>query len=189
MWSVKKVNKDFGEYTDDINEYLSSVSLSIDAFLELIEYYKTVERDVIIVMLGDHGPAFISDLISDKELTNDQQEIMKRAVPYYVWSNIELKTEVFSKYAPITDIVPLLLKAANMPLTGYYKSIIDLHEKVPIRTSTGYYMDINGCIGKITQDYEYYNIIQNYYFLEYNNLTGSRDYNEGWYKLNSTQEN
>ena len=178
------VSKDYGDYTDDINEYLSSVNQSIDAFVELINYFENSDRDVVIMMLGDHGPSFISNLISDKALSSEQQEIAKRTIPYYVWSNIEIQTEIFPEYASMVDLVPLMLKSADMPLTGYYKTIIELNEKVPVRTVYGSYMDNNGNIGQITPDYEHYNLIQNYYYLEYNNLLHSDDYNDTWFNLN-----
>lgn len=177
------VEGDYGDYTDDINEYLSSVDKSIDAFIELINYFEDLDRDVVIMMLGDHGPAFISNLTSDKELTSEQQEIAKRTIPYYVWSNMEMETEVFSEYESMVDLVPLMLKSTGMSLTGYYKTIIDLNEKVPVRTVYGSYIDDDGNIGTITSDYEHYNLIQNYYYLEYNNLHHSDDYNEAWFKL------
>ena len=181
------VEGNYGDKTDDINEYLTSVNQSIDAFLELVDYFKKSERKVVVMMLGDHAPAFVSDLISDKDLNNIQQEIAKRMVPYYVWSNVELETDCFSNYTSMVDLVPLMLKSAKMPLTGYYQEIIELNEEVPIRTSTGHYIDKNGQSGEIQPQSQYYDLIQNYYYLEYNNLKHAEDYNAAWFELNINQ--
>ena len=70
-----------------------------------------------------------------------------------------------------------------MPLTGYYQEIIELSEKIPVRTSTGHYMDNRGMIGEVIPESEYYDLIQNYYYLEYNNLLRSEDYNSIWFEL------
>lgn len=178
------VKGNYGDKTDDINEYLTSADQSIDAFLELVDYFKENERKVIIMMLGDHAPAFVSDLTSDKGLTNIQQEIAKRTVPYYIWTNTNIESETFPVYASMVDLVPLMIKSIGMPLTGYYQEIINLNKMVPIRTSTGHYMDKNNQSGEIKPGSEYYDLIQNYYYLEYNNLKCSEDYNSAWFELN-----
>lgn len=180
---------DYGEYTDDINEYLTSAEKSVDAFLELIQYFETLDRDVIIMMMGDHVPAFLADVPCGRNLTGQQQEIAKRLIPYYVWSNHRINTAVFPEYASMVDLLPLLLKAADMPLTGYYKTIIDLNREVPLRTSTGLYMDAAGTILCNMPDAPCYDLIQNYYYLEYNNLIRDDDYNPEWFTLRESPAN
>lgn len=177
------VNGDYGDYTDDINEYLTSINKSAESFLDLINYFSKSDRPVVVMMLGDHAPAFISDLTSNKGLSAEQQEIAKRTVPYYVWSNCEFDAGVLPKYTSMVDLVPAMLKAAGMPLSGYYKTIVSLNEQVPIRTSTGLYMDADGDIGSVLPDMPYYDLIQNYYYLEYNNLIQEDDYNPEWFEL------
>ena len=177
------ITRDYGEYTDDINEYLTSAEKSVDAFLELIRYFNTSNRNVVIMMMGDHAPAFLADIACGRNLTDQQQEIARRLIPYYVWSNYQIDTGVFPEYASMVDLLPLLLKATDMPLTGYYKTIINLNREVPIRTSTGLYMDASGNIFRNMPDAPYYSLIQNYYYLEYNNLAHEKDYNSEWFTL------
>lgn len=169
------VGGDYGKYTDDINEFLSSVELSVDAFAELIRYFESSDREVIVMMLGDHAPAFLADMPTNRDMTSGQQEIAKRTVPYYVWSNCGIDTGVFPEYASMIDLVPLLMKAAGMPLTGYYKAITDLNKQVPVRLSTGMYMDAEGKTGTFAPDSPYYESMQNYYYMEYTNLTQKDD--------------
>ncbi len=177
------IDGDYGEYTDDINEYLTSVDKSINAFVDLIEYFENSNRKVVVMMLGDHAPAFLSDIPSNRELTAGQQDIAKRSIPYYIWSNRQIDDAVLPTYASMVDLVPLMLKSAGMPLTGYYKTIVELNQKVPIRTSTGLYMGADGEIASNVPGTPYYDIIQNYYYLEYNNLTRSDDYRPKWFEL------
>ena len=51
------IKNDFGDLSDDVEEFLSSLYLSAKAFRELTEYFTTVDRDVIICMVGDHAPS------------------------------------------------------------------------------------------------------------------------------------
>lgn len=177
------VKADYGEYTDDINEYLTSVEKSVDAFVDLIRYFEKVDRKTVIMMVGDHAPAFIADVPTNRILTEEEKDLAQRMVPYYVWSNQEIDVGVIPKFASMVDLVPILLRSVNMPLTGYYKTIIELNERVPIRTSTNLYMDAEGKIGRYIPNEPYYDIIQNYYFLEYNNLVKGNDYNPEWFEL------
>ena len=72
-----------------IEEYLTCLSLSDEAFKNLTSYYEKCERDVIICMVGDHSPRFAKDLIYDS--ADDQTKICLRGTPVYIWANFEGK--------------------------------------------------------------------------------------------------
>lgn len=177
-----KVASDLGNMTDDVNEYLMSVQKSVTAFIDLIEYYENQDREAIILMVGDHAPAFITELPPREELSMTEQELAKRMVPFYVWSNSDIDTSIFGEYAGMTDLIPLLLKSADMPLTAYYHQIVQLHDDVPLRTSTGIYKDYENTVGNIEESM-YYDEIMNYYYLEYNNIKHADDYKASWFEL------
>lgn len=85
-----------------------------------------------------------------------------------IWSNFGLDITYFNnKYATMTDLLPLVKAAVGMQLTNYDRIICDLSQRVPVRTSYGVYMDAKKSIGKITSDCPYYEVIQNYYYAEY----------------------
>ena len=172
------VDEDFGNFTDDVNEYLTSISMSAEAFLELTEYYSEYDRDVIILMVGDHAPNFISNLPSKQGLFGEEKEMALYTVPYYVWSNTKIDCSAFSEKMSMIDLIPALLKSVKIPLSVYYHTILDLHAEVPVRTSYGAYLDQKGNIGKIEEGSPYYEKIQNYYYMEYNNVLRGKDYRE-----------
>lgn len=176
------INADLGDLTDDVNEYLSSVKLSLEAFEMLVRYYEKTDRDVILFMMGDHAPSFISQLPSRTELTESETELAQKTVPYYVWTNSDYDLSAFTQYISMVDAGPLILDAAEMPLTGYYKTILELHKEIPVRTNTGLYIDANGSIGKVADNDEYQRKVQNYHSLEYINIK-KEDYNSSWYEL------
>lgn len=170
---------DFGDLTDDINEFLSSIQLSCSAFKELTEYFAEVDRDVIICMVGDHAPSFASNLPArdDNEIDNDS--INLRSVPYVIWSNFDADlSSVYTDYASMVDLVPMVLHAAGLPLSTYYQYILDLHETVPIRTSTGLYVDRDLHIGTYEPSDKYYEQMRLYYYMEYNSLLEGEEYRE-----------
>lgn len=172
-----QISGDYGDLTDDINEYLTSVQLSSQAFCQLIDYYSSSKRPVIILMVGDHAPAFVSQIV-DNQLGEMEREIAERTVPYFVWSNMSIDRSVFTENTTMVDLVPMMLESANMPISNYYASILALNKKVPIRLCNDIYADSKGLCFKLDKQNEYYDQLLNYYYMEYNRLIKGKDYIE-----------
>ena len=169
------VETDFGAVTDDVNEYLSSIKLSAEAFRELTDYFKDSQRDVIICMVGDHAPSIISDLPNDVESPITDSNLNKCTVPYVVWSNFDADVTSYTDYMSMTDLVPMTLKAAGLPLSAFYNTVLNLHEEYPIRTKSGRYYDRDFKSGSFGADSEI-RLLSDYYYMEYNSLHAGDDY-------------
>ena len=161
--------------TDDVEEYLSSVELSAKAFRDLVGYYEQEERRVIICMVGDHAPSFISELPHKQSMSFEELEIAKRIVPYVIWSNYGVEMASYTDYVSMVDVLPIVMQTAGVPLSTFYQRIIDLHEEVPIRTSNGIYMDREGNMGTYSAE-DGPDLISQYYYLEYNSFLPSDRY-------------
>ena len=170
--------RDFGDLTDDIDEYMSSISLSAQAFAELTAYFETVDRPTIVCMLGDHAPMFINQLESDEALTEYEEQIVKRMVPYVVWANFDLGFAEKHDLVSVTDLMPMILEAAGFPLSTYYQTLLQLHEALPVRTSNGLCMDADGNYSEFdwTDDTPSAALLRQYYYMEYNLLKGGSNY-------------
>lgn len=127
-------------------------------------------------MVGDHAPAFITNL-DTKEVDKSKISISQRAVPYVIWSNYETRVSENADYISMVDLMPMVIKKAGLPISPFYKVILDLHAMVPVRTSEGLYVDRSGAIGSVTDvKSEYYNLLEKYYDIEYNSLVGGEEY-------------
>ncbi|MBP3853405.1 MAG: sulfatase-like hydrolase/transferase, partial [Erysipelotrichaceae bacterium] len=168
--------------TRSMDEYLTSVQMSADAFKELTEYYKTVDRPVIICMVGDHAPAFIKEL-PDNGHSELENMFNQRAVPYVIWGNFPLETDLDTEYVSLFDLMPMISDICDMPLTTYQKTILDLHQDVPVVLSDGYYYTKEGKIEKIDKSSKYYDEIMKYYYMEYNSLGNQKDYRKELFEL------
>jgi hypothetical protein len=177
MDTVHTLN-DYGGITDDVNEYLSSIAMSATAFKELTNYFSSVERDVIICMVGDHAPAFIDELPYINGDDGDMKIIDEKMVPYVMWSNYGLDFSACTEYVSMVDIVPLIIESAGLPMTSFYQTILNIHEEIPIRCSDGTYVDNDGVVGMYGNDSIYYEMMTQYYYMEYNSLVGGGDYRE-----------
>lgn len=168
------VDIDLGQYTDDVDEYLTSIRTCAEGFCYLIKELSNSNRPVVVLMVGDHEPSFISELpISTKKY---QSSVVQRTVPYYVWSNLEINKELFSGISSLTDLLPMLINAAGMPLSSYYQLINELHLSVPVRTSDGIYYNADENEIFMKPDEKYSDLIRDYYYMEYNNIAHGEDY-------------
>lgn len=158
-----------------VDEYLTSVDLSVQAFLELTAYFAAVDRPVILCMVGDHGPSFIEQLEPKAVYSPEEASIAARATPYVIWANFPLDTGAGGS-ASMVDLVPMVLEQAGLPLTPYYDTILDLREQYPIRTSDGLTVDRAGSIEAYTYGDPEWELLTQYYYMEYNGLITGRDF-------------
>ena len=174
------VREDFGELTDDVNEFLTSIRMSAEAFRELTEHYAASDRPTIICMLGDHAPSFLTDLPDDPERSEGESEIAKRAVPCVIWSNYGLELRSSTDWATTVDLLPMIFEAAGIPTSAFQDQILAVHEQLPVRTLNGLYRSADGVVGTV-EGSEYEALLRTYYELEYNALARGSDYRRELY--------
>ena len=171
------IQKNYGALSGEINEYLTSVKMSADAFRELTAYFTTVDRPVVICMVGDHAPSFIEQLTEKRSMTEQELQIAKRKVPFVLWSNHEaISLPDHIENASMVDLIPLMLQSAGLPLSPYYAHILRLNEAIPIRLRNGIYQDASGIIDEYASGAEQEPLLTQYYSMEYNALRHDVDY-------------
>lgn len=131
---------DFGEYTDDVNEFLSCVQKSDAAFKALTEYFEKSHRDVIICMVGDHAPSFAVELLDEIDM---EKTFAIRSTPFVIWSNFEMDYEVPGKLS-MPYLVPTVLDAAGIKLSPFYSHMLKLREDIPVLTAFNLYQTADG---------------------------------------------
>ncbi len=135
-------------YNSLISEYYSCIYLSDKALKYLFEYFEGADRDVIVLMVGDHCPYFVSNIIEEyyPDYDKDKLELETRSVPYVIWSN---NSELLVDNRPQETLglvyrVPTLLEAGGIHLSGYYDYLIKLRNELPSISKYGVYYDKNG---------------------------------------------
>ncbi|WP_026655336.1 LTA synthase family protein [Butyrivibrio sp. AE3003] len=160
--------KDYGASTDTLNEFLSCIQASDKAFYDLINYYKKVDRPVVVCMLGDHCPSFAYDVM-DKEMSPDIKEYNLRRTPFLMWSNVEMQKSWTDSIGTVSTnyVIPMLLKELDMPRPAYYQYMTQIADKYPVLGSGMRYMDDK----ETAHLYDEAPIdVNGYFFMEYNNI-------------------
>ena len=171
----------FGLTNDPLNEFLTSVSQSAEAFAELVDYYSRVDRKVVICMVGDHAPSFIQGMQTDKKWNGSMESIAQHIVPYVVWSNYGADLSGCSEYINIFGLIPQLVSVTGLPITQYYKAVTEMQKDFPIFLSTGQYMDSQGETGTYNVNNHRYDVITSCLYMGYNSLIHGDDFVEALY--------
>ena len=164
--------KDFGENTALLNEFMSCVKKSDDAFRKLTEYFENCGRDVIVCMVGDHAPSFARDLVDPSSL---EVTFALRSTPYAVWANFDISKYDIPKEISMPYIVPTVLDMAGANLSPYYSHMLKMRDSVPVLTAFGLYKTHMGEIFKYSENSEYSDDINIYFDMVYNNVADKRN--------------
>lgn len=171
-YDLVHVQTDFGANNSRINEFLTLVHLSDEAFRDLTEYFSGVDRPVLICMLGDHAPSFARNLVEN----GPENDLLLRKVPLLIWANFPLEQQGLGTMS-MNYVVPTLFDIAGIQLTPYYSYLLRMKEDIPILTSYGDYYDAEG--NRYTYDSDqggpYEELVDSYFCLEYENLTKRRN--------------
>lgn len=165
-------SRDFGNYTDDMNEYLTGIRMSCEAFAALTENLDAVDRPVLVCMLGDHDTHLTEVVPPRPELPGWEADLFCQTTPFLLWAN-----DAFGHLEPkegveltATDIMPLILKTAGMPLSPYYQCILETAEKIPYRLQNGAYRSADGAYGFFEPEDSRFEDLAPYCWMEYGGL-------------------
>lgn len=175
-----------------MEQYLSLIKYSDEAFEYLTEYFSEVEEPTIILMTGDHQPAISEEFmnqISDQKWSqwNSEEMMRKYAVPYVIWANYKLDMDSIKEMdiqRTSMNYFPLILsEISGGGLTGFQKFQQEVRAQVPVLTGRGYW----GADGKFysLNDTEspYYELLQQYAMVQYNDLADVKNRAEDFFTL------
>lgn len=197
MFNFTLTMQNHGSYTDEnfantviaedgqypkLNQYLSLIKIADESLKELLTYFEKQEEHTIIVMFGDHQPyvedEFYNEMLSQnyEDITSKEAVENKYITPFMIWANYDINEE---EYADVTDISTnylssLILDVANIQKTPYLQFLDELREDIPIITGNGY-MDKTGIYHEFSEENEYTDLIEEYHFLQFNNMFDNSD--------------
>lgn len=168
----------------EASQYLTLARETDRAAEYLIEHYKTVERDTVIVFFGDHmpnvEPAFYEELNGGPFDTLDDQ-MKKQMVPFFVWANFDIE----ERQIPCSSInyLPLYtLEAAGLPLPPYMQFLKDTEAVIPAINAYGYYSAQEQCFLPLEDaSGAEEDAIRAYEYLQYNNMFDSEHRSEHFF--------
>ncbi len=168
-------------------QYLSLIRLTDEETEALVDYFREVDREVIILFFGDHQPNLekeFYDLVYGYDTTELQLGELQRKyiTPFYIWSNkgLEARDE---GYTSINYLSQLLLETAGLQNTPYGYFLSDLQKEWPVINANGA-MDAEGNWYYLSdEEFTGDEGIQTYRILQYNRLFDPAGYREELYTI------
>lgn len=159
------------EYSD-VEQYLSLIRESDEAFKELVDYY-TDKEPTIVLMFGDHYPSLDQSFYEEiygkglEDLT--LEELQKRySIPFIMWANYDIEEEYIDGIS-LNYLSSWMLNKLELPLSAYNKYLLDLYKEIPVINRNGY-MDSNKNFHSFNEQNEYYDKIEQYRSIQYYKL-------------------
>ena len=168
-----------------VNQYLSLVYQSDQAFQYLIEYFSQVEEPTMILLFGDHQPQVATNFYTDVLGTNPDTATAqkKQMVPFVLWANYDIP-EAQGVELSLNYLSALLMDTANLPMTGYQKFLSQLWETAPVINTVGIGDAQGNWYGEnAVLPEELDGAIEDYKVLLYNNVFDKKDRVESFFTL------
>ncbi len=126
-----------------LNQYLSLMKKTDEAFEKLVTYFEEQEEETVILFFGDHQPTtYVSNpILRSNGIKTDslslEENLLKYKVPYVLWSNFDLpqglaayKQETSTNYLAID-----VLERCGLPLPEYQSFLKGIREQYPVITA------------------------------------------------------
>ena len=168
-----------------VNQYLSLVYQSDQAFGDLIDYFSQVEEPTMILLFGDHQPQVATNFYTDVLGTNPDTATAqkKQMVPFVLWANYDIP-EAQGVELSLNYLSALLMDTANLPMTGYQKFLSQLWETAPVINTVGIGDAQGNWYGEnAALPEELDGAIEDYKVLLYNNVFDKKDRVENFFTL------
>lgn len=163
------VTSGFEGMEEQADTYLSCLRASDEAFEYLTNYFRKVDRPVVICMLGDHGPDYAATVEKKDDLTETVQKYGEKCTPLYIWSNFDMEGEEWGIIS-MPYVVPKLLEKCGLQSSSYYQYLSNMSERIPILTAYDSFGDEYGKVISYEEDSIYKDTILDYWYFEYYNV-------------------
>lgn len=187
---IEVLNTEFSTTRAEI--YVNLVKATDDAFKQLIEYFEEVKEPTIIVMFGDHQPD-IGDGAYEYLLGGTEDDLTGEAlmekykVPFIIWANYDIEEETIEATS-LNYLYSIMADRLGLSMTGYQEYLLDLSEEIPVINSIGYW-GADGVFYELDdEDSPYYELVNDYNILEYNDIFGGDNRYYEFFTLDGTSE-
>ena len=158
--------KDFNDEKHfEINQYLSSVKKSDEAFEYIVNYFKKYDEPTIIMMFGDHQPNLVDNYPEIFGKISEKHDENKYIVPMILWANYDIEEKNLEDIS-MNYLANILFDTAGIEKTKYMYFLNYLYKKHPVIT-TNVYKELNSDFNKYENIPEELKI---YEYIQYNNM-------------------
>ena len=133
--------EDYSGNYSDVEQYLTVLHESDKALEYLIEYFKSVDRNVVILFYGDHYPKLSANFYEEVHggtFDSLDEQMLQYTVPFFIWANFDIEEQNI-ELTSLNFLSNLLLETAGLEFPAYNRFLADVQEVIPAMNSFGYY--------------------------------------------------
>lgn len=163
-----------------VEQYLSLLKKSDEAFQTLVNYFSKQEEHTIILMYGDHQPIAYSSLYDEMQ-NQEKEDELKYKVPFVLWANYKIEEDNVDEISA-NYLSSYLLHTAGLQETAYNKYLMKLYQEIPV-INASFYIDKNCKMHKYSETNEYSELIMDYKYVGYNDALDKQGKLKGFFQL------
>lgn len=169
----------------EVEQYLSLIHETDLAVEYLINYFRNVEEDVLIVFFGDHQPkleeTFYETIGATTDSLDDQQK--RYQIPFFIWANYDLEHQSVA-CTSLNYLSSYVYDAAGIALPPYNRFLREMEAYIPSINANGYYSPAAGHYVPFAEAQgEESTWLERYKSLQYNNLFDTKHLNEVFFPV------
>lgn len=170
---------------EDVEQYLSLLRASDQAFESLIDYFSKEEEHTIVLLYGDHQPIafakFHDELAAQANAAASDLYQRKYSVPFILWANYDISEDDVDKISA-NYLSSYLLKTAGLEKTVYNDYLLELRESVPVINAL-FYIDKDNTFHQFSEATEYSDLISEYLCVGYNDALDLKNKKKEYFQL------
>ncbi len=160
-------------------QYLSLIYESDKALEQLISYFSSIEREVVVVFFGDHLPSLEEDFfreIHGGAFSGPDEEILKYKVPFIIWANYDIQEEKDIDTS-INYLAAKAFQATGIEINAYQRFLLKASSVIPEVNAFGFRSMsqkrfLNKTEDTSARNAEENDLLKEYSYLQYNNMFG-----------------
>lgn len=138
-----------------LEQYLSLVKKTDEAFSDLVSYFSKQKEKTVLVFFGDHQPSnsVVEPILNQNGMNSNnltsEQQALRYQVPYVIWANYDIE-EGTNQDISANYLGAKVCEAAGIPTTSYQNYLLELQKEYPIISAVRVQKE-NGSKGDTTE--------------------------------------
>lgn len=166
-------------------QYLSLMQASDEALAGLLDYFKTYEEPVIVVMFGDHQPRLEDEFYQyltgqPMNMWTVEQRMNQYKTPFIIWHNYDVESGDLGDVS-LSYLASVLLESAGLTMSEYQQFVLKQYLEMPVVNAIGM-IDAEGNIFSKGSP-EYQKLSEDYRMLIYNHTADRENRWDDFYSI------
>lgn len=164
-----------GQTDERVNQYLTLTKMSDDALGWLIGELRNYPEPVLVVFFGDHWPNLDVNTLNGLLGTTEEQrsaspELANElyTVPYFIWANYSIE-HISGQTTSLNYLGSMMLEQTGLQIPVYNQYLRGLRAQIPAINYASY-LTADGTLHAIEEENEWTSVLNDYRYLQYNNL-------------------